>query len=85
MKLSSFNAKMVREKKSEFVGFELHHQLRAISKKVLDTFYQAFSDGKELVVVRLKNGDKLRIDVKNLTIAELSEKVRFEVRRNINA
>lgn len=71
------NKKLSRFQKAEYVGDELHKNLRRLSNnQVLDTYYQEI-DGKETVTIRMKNGEKLKVDVTGLLMAQIADKVIF--------
>ena len=75
------NQRMSRLQKTEYVGNDLHIQLRRLNSKILNTYYQAFEDGRETVTILFKNGDKLTVDVKGLLKAEIADKVIFALRQ----
>jgi len=75
------NQRMSRLQKTEYVGNDLHIQLRRIDNRIINTYYQAFENGEETVTIRFKNGDKLTVDVKGLLKAEIADKVIFALRQ----
>lgn len=72
--MSKRNRKTSRLQKAEYVGNDLHIQIRHLNSKILNTYYQEI-DGEETVSVLFKSGDKVVVDVTGLIKAQIADKV----------